>query len=293
MNELFCFLGEILRMGLYNFLKDIYEGKKFQKLALAYDLFMALVIIMAITITIASFKYGVELFNNQYIYYLDSFAVLLFNIDYWGGMILCEDKKAYFKRNFFDLFSLIPVNQAFILFKGFKLLRVLKFLQLFRVVGSLLSIKDEVKRFLKLNGFSYVLSFTFATIILGSIAIYFVEKGKTVETFYDALWWTIVTTTTVGYGDISPQTGGGRIIAVILMFIGIGFIGTLTGSITSFFTEKLRENREAQKKEESSLISLDKTLSDLNGDEIDLSELTNEEYIQVLNFIKFLKEQHK
>lgn len=53
--------------------------------------------------------------------------------------------------------------------------------------------------------------------------------------FSDALWWSFVTATTVGYGDLSPSTNTGRIIASLLMIVGIGLIGSLTSSITSFF----------------------------------------------------------
>ena len=52
----------------------------------------------------------------------------------------------------------------------------------------------------------------------------------------DALWWAFVTSTTVGYGDISPSTGAGRIVAVILMLMGIGLVSMLTGTIATYFT---------------------------------------------------------
>jgi voltage-gated potassium channel len=62
--------------------------------------------------------------------------------------------------------------------------------------------------------------------------------------YVDALWWSIVTMTTVGYGDISPATAGGRIVAGVIMFIGIGIIGTFTATIAGIFVErKLREER--------------------------------------------------
>jgi voltage-gated potassium channel Kch len=63
------------------------------------------------------------------------------------------------------------------------------------------------------------------------------KRGETVKTAGDALWWAIVTVTTVGYGDVSPATAEGRLIAVALMLIGIGVISALTATIASFFVE--------------------------------------------------------
>ena len=58
------------------------------------------------------------------------------------------------------------------------------------------------------------------------------------QSFFDALWWSIVTCTTVGYGDISPSSTVGRVTAIILMIFGIGLISMLTSTITEFFTQK-------------------------------------------------------
>ncbi len=52
------------------------------------------------------------------------------------------------------------------------------------------------------------------------------------------MWWAIVTSTTVGYGDISPHTLVGKFAAVLLMLIGVGFIGILTSTITSYFAKE-------------------------------------------------------
>ena len=63
-------------------------------------------------------------------------------------------------------------------------------------------------------------------------------SGSNIHSYPDALWWAVVTVTTVGYGDRFPVTGGGRTIAVILMLVGIGLIGVLTATVASFFVQE-------------------------------------------------------
>ena len=80
--------------------------------------------------------------------------------------------------------------------------------------------------------------------LLGATGWWIVE-GRTnaaLSSFGDAVWWAVTTTTTVGYGDIYPTTGEGRLIAVLLMLAGIGVIGVFTATIASFFMNKDEEN---------------------------------------------------
>jgi voltage-gated potassium channel len=117
---------------------------------------------------------------------------------------------------------------------------------------------------LQTNGLHKVITFTVLLIFASSIPIYFFEASVT--RFEDALWWSIVTATTVGYGDISPETGIGRLVAVVLMVCGIGLIGMITGSISTYFLKGEAEgdpNLEFIKKE---LDRIDK----LTIEEIDL-----------------------
>lgn len=88
-----------------------------------------------------------------------------------------------------------------------------------------------------------------ATIFLGSWLVLLFEKhakGSNIHDYPDALWWAIVTVTTVGYGDRFPTTEGGRIVAVVLMLVGIGLIGTLTATVASVF---IKEHADAAKEE--------------------------------------------
>ena len=71
-------------------------------------------------------------------------------------------------------------------------------------------------------------------------------KGSNIHDYPDALWWAIVTVTTVGYGDRYPVTEGGRAVAVILMLVGIGLIGVLTATVASVF---IKEHTDANKEE--------------------------------------------
>ena len=73
--------------------------------------------------------------------------------------------------------------------------------------------------------------------VLGATGLYVPERGQNeaLTSFWDALWWAMSTTTTVGYGDIYPMTGEGRAIAVLLMLTGIGVIGVFTATIASLF----------------------------------------------------------
>lgn len=62
-------------------------------------------------------------------------------------------------------------------------------------------------------------------------------SGSTIQNYGDALWWAVVTVTTVGYGDRFPVSSGGRGVAVVLMLLGIGLIGVLTATVASYFVE--------------------------------------------------------
>jgi len=92
---------------------------------------------------------------------------------------------------------------------------------------------------LQTNGLGAVLAFSAGLIGLGGLAIWAVEPDM--GSFGDGLWWSVVTTTTVGYGDISPATGLGRLVAAVLMIVGIGTIGMITGSIATFFIGEHRQ----------------------------------------------------
>jgi voltage-gated potassium channel len=93
--------------------------------------------------------------------------------------------------------------------------------------------------------FTAAILITLLIVIFSSISILIVEKSpdSNITTAEDAIWWALVTVTTVGYGDKYPVTTEGRLIAVILMFTGVGLFGVFTGYISSLFVNNRKEEK--------------------------------------------------
>jgi voltage-gated potassium channel len=93
-----------------------------------------------------------------------------------------------------------------------------------------------------------ITSVTLITVLLGSLGffIFEVDKNQFVDTFFDAVWWSVVTLTSLGYGDIYPVTTEGRIVGIFLMFFGIILIGVIAGSVSRHYFEQ-REARRRKK----------------------------------------------
>ncbi len=167
---------------------------------------------------------------------------LAFVAEYLAKLALSPARLRFVRTAWFDL-AIIVLSPPFwvpAMLQGTRAVRVVRILRLLRFVRAG-AVAAMGLRFaadaLRHRRFHYV-AFTATVIIsLGAMCIFAVESGhnKAIQSVGDAFWWAIVTTTTVGYGDVSPVTPMGRVIAVVLMFVGIGFIGVFTATITSFF----------------------------------------------------------
>lgn len=115
----------------------------------------------------------------------------------------------------------------------FRLLRLLRLLRL----GML------TRRLLSTEGVRDAAILAAVTILGGGAAFSAVEPAQHLST-WDGVWWAIVTVTTVGYGDIGPHTDAGRLIAIAVMFVGIGFIAILTAAAAERFLREQRTERQ-------------------------------------------------
>lgn len=220
--------------------------KENNKLNNYYDIFMGILALLVVLLLLGELLFTLPTEVLGMIQSIDKAIWIIFCIDYFGRLITSKNKWIFLKENIIDLLSIIPFNSMFQALRIVKIAKLTKILKLskiskgFKIIVLLNKFKLRFDKFFKTNNFNYVTYLTVFIVIIGAVAISIAEQ----MTFDNALWWSFVTTTTVGYGDISPVTNGGRIIAVVLMLVGIGFIGMLTGTIATFFlgvksTEKI------------------------------------------------------
>ncbi|HJF87875.1 MAG TPA: ion transporter [Companilactobacillus farciminis] len=229
-----------------------------------YNIFMALLAIISIVLIVLDYAHEINIISPPYSI-IDNSILIIFAVDYFVRLFYAKDKKRFFKENIFDLLSIIPVNNLFYVFRMARIgraFRLLKLLRIFRLVG----LTGRLHKFLKTNGLIYYLYISLTVILIASSLYCISEKVS----FSTALWWSITTATTVGYGDVSPTTGLGKAAAVLLMFLGIGFIGMLTSSLTNFFDtsadndleKELAELKQQNKKLEDHLSRLEKLVKE-------------------------------
>jgi voltage-gated potassium channel len=188
--------------------------------------------------------------------FLNWLVWLAFCSEYAVKAFFAPARLRFIKEHWFDLL-IICLSPPFLVpaalqgtraVRAVRLLRLLRFVRAAAVAAMGLRMARDALRHRR---FHYVLLATLVIVSLGAISIFALEHStnKGIATLDDAFWWAVVTTTTVGYGDVSPVTGEGRIVAVLLMLFGIGFLGVLTATITSFFFDYEQNAREAELRE--------------------------------------------
>jgi voltage-gated potassium channel len=179
---------------------------------------------------------------------LEVFCVAVFTIEYLVRIYAAKSRVRFF-FSFFGLVDLIAILPFYLALgmdlktlraiRLFRILRLFKFLRYGNTLAKMKKSFNIIKRELFL--------FTLATLLLlyfSSIGIYYFENEAQPEVFtslFDAMWWSVATLTTVGYGDVYPITNGGKIFASAIVFIGLGLVAIPTGLIASSLTKAFQE----------------------------------------------------
>jgi voltage-gated potassium channel len=162
---------------------------------------------------------------------LDWLFCALFAADFAWDLGRAPDRKAFLRRNWWAPLGMVPLAISDL--SAFRLLRLFRVLRALRAFRSMAEFFGSVQRVFR-NGQVLRLGIISGSIMLvGSILVWLVERGTNpgLAHYGDALWWAVVTVTTVGYGDVTPRTTIGRLLASGLMITGIGTIGLLAGQV--------------------------------------------------------------
>lgn len=183
-------------------------------------------------------------------------VTILFSIEYILRLVCIKKPKKYIFSFFgiIDLLSTIPKylsfffvgSQYFTAFRALRLLRVFRILKLVRFVGESNNLARALKSS-KTKIFVFVFFVLIISVLLGTI-MYLVEGPEHgFNSIPHSVYWTIVTLTTVGYGDISPETPLGQFIATFIMIIGYGIIAVPTGIVSAEYVSAKKDKKESDK----------------------------------------------
>ncbi|MFI5893036.1 potassium channel family protein [Actinoplanes sp. NPDC051513] len=154
----------------------------------------------------------------------------LFCIEYLIRMSLARDRRRFIRSHWFDLAVLV--------------LPVLRPLRALRLLNALRVINRHAVAWTRGRLAVYVIAATILIVLVAGLAVLEAERGhpdSNIQSYPAALWWAVCTITTVGYGDLYPETLEGRMVAVALMIGGLGLIGFTTGSLASWIVDRISD----------------------------------------------------
>jgi voltage-gated potassium channel len=209
----------------------------------SYDVFILIITIMALIVMVVHYLPNTDATDTNIAFMLDNLFSLVFLYDFFRRLSRAKDRKGYlFKRGgWLDLLGSFP---------AFPILRLLRIWRMWRILLKMrgMTLKEIWRRYRADKVESIFWSTALVTILFISVSSFLIVRLESsspeaqITTSGDALWWAIVTVTTVGYGDLVPVTQDGRLLASVLITVGVALVSVLT----SYFTTQLIARRDPQ-----------------------------------------------
>ena len=197
-----------------------------------YDLFILAVTLLSLAVLVIMVLPGVDEDTKRIAFYLDSVVSLVFMGDFVHSLATARDKRVYLKWGWLDFLGSLPGLPAFRLCRVARLVRILRILRR----AGVRHVWQTYKARRPESTFWTTALVTLLLLVAVSLRILHEEAGfpeANIVTGADAVWWALVTLSTVGYGDQVPKTEAGRILAAVLMTVGVALVALMTSYITA------------------------------------------------------------
>lgn len=217
-----------------------------------FDILLILSILASVAVVMLDSVQSVRLAHGGGFYLLEWLFTLLFTAEYLLRLA-CSPRPGRYAASFFgavDLLSILPtyLNLLFPASRFFAVIRLIRVLRIFRVL-KLVQYVGEAELLTKALWASRrkITVFLFAVIILVALfgSLMYVIEGEEngFTSIPRSVYWAVVTLTTVGYGDISPRTGPGQMLAALIMILGYSIIAVPTGILSVEIAQEYRKGR--------------------------------------------------
>ncbi len=201
--------------------------KNFDKLLLVLSLYVVVELYLG---TVIDYTPAIM----EFTFWADLVICAVFLYDFFRGLIKADNKWLFIRYHWIDFISSIPMVGVLRVGRLVKVFRILRVIRSAKIVFQFFSAKNSFNSLKNLIILSVVIIFLF------TLSIYHSEHliNPQISTFGDALWWTTITTISVGFlQDVSPISVEGKFISVVLLLLGMVIFSTLIGAITDFFIE--------------------------------------------------------
>lgn len=235
------------------------------------NFFLSILIIIdliLITLTLIS-NVGENMYYSIIVF--DTALCIILLIEFFTRLFNAENKKQFFLKNWTELIAAIPFDLIMLPFilnyaRFLRLLRVLKFI---KVIALFSQFFETIDVFLKKTHLDEIFGMTLLVVLASTLGLYLFDPS--INSLFDSLWFVLSTITTVGYGDILPQSGVGKMIGLIILIVGVLIFSTVTGAIASYFARRILINEDFNITENDDNIELLK--EDLSFNKKNLNEV--------------------
>ncbi|MER2013598.1 MAG: ion channel [Methanobrevibacter sp.] len=234
-----------------------------EKLSKIFDVGLSIWILLDLIFLVCSlvFILSMQLYHNLIFFDTALCAVLL--TEFFYRFFRAENRKDFLIKNWTELIAGIPFDLIMFPFIANDTMAILlKVFKFFRILILCIQLFEVIKIFLKDTYLDEILGILALTIITFTLSLYLFDPSM--NSLFDSLWFVVSSLTTVGYGDVLPDSMIGKVISLILLIVGVLIFSAITAALASYFNKKLlNEGTEELKTIKDKLDSNEKELKEL------------------------------